>query len=895
MVRKLAFAVSLALGTMPLSVYALGLGGITTRSALNEKFQAEIELLSVEKGELDTLQVKLAPAGIFERNGIERPFVLSQLRFEPVRLKNGKALIRVTSNNAIREPFLDFFVEVSWPNGQLTREYTVLLDPPVLTARRAPKVSAPAAAADAPTPATRAEKPAAEKYRAAAVAGEYGPVAANETLWQIAAGLKPAGTSVHQMMMALYKANPEAFVNRNINLLKKGRVLRVPAVEEVQTLGKRQAVAEFQRYSEGWVADTDETVAEAVPDAVEAAVEAPAVSEPEASPAEEGRLKIAGAEEELERLEAGSEAAGSEGGEALKQKMLLVEEQAATARQEVSNLRADMEQLQAQLADMKRLLELKDQDLARLQAQVAEKGVEPAAETDSLEAEAQLASVELEELEPAEAAEAVGTPSEEMIAEQSAEDAAEPVVTETSETVAAEPVPAEEPVAETPAVETEQTAVTEAHPEPVPPAQPGTFPDQAIGWLKENWQMAAGGGVVLLLVGLLLGRRKSPEEEEVPRAAPAYSGQEEEESILLDEQLQGARAAPGAATAAVGDTSFLSEYSTEDLEALHEDTAEVDPVSEADVYIAYGRYKQAEEILKEAMENGEQGVAIKHKMLEVYYATQQKDAFLALAAELKESGLDQENPGVWEHIQTMGRDLDRSNSLFGTAAGAAAGVAAASAAADTELKESELSLDLSMLADEVDSVLSPDSEPLDGFSKLELDLPSLQISSEEEADAGAGRSESGEEVLLDGLGSDEGLGETELHTELADISDLADLGIGVNNLDDDLVDLSSDLENVMADSRILDEPLDVEEEGIAELEGITAGDAGDDISRPEGGQSAGGDSVIGDEVETKLELARAFLEIGDADGARAILNEVQEDGTPEQKGAASELLAQLQG
>ena len=139
------------------------------------------------------------------------------------------------------------------------------------------------------------------------------------------------------------------------------------------------------------------------------------------------------------------------------------------------------------------------------------------------------------------------------------------------------------------------------------------------------------------------------------------------------------------------------------------------------------------------------------------------------------------------------------------------------------------------------------------------------------------------------------LGETELHTELLDISEIGDVNVGTTNLDEALADLSGDLEGVMADSQILDEPLDLEDERFSNLEDGLSPDS--QISGLENdlnvSSSMEEDSIIGDEVETKLELARAFMEIGDADGARGILQEVEEDGTPEQKETASELLGQL--
>ncbi len=875
MVRKLALAVSLALGSLPLSVHALGLGDIETSSALNEKFKARIELLSVQPGELESLKVGLAPYTVFERNGVERPYVLSLLRFRPMRTKDGRAVIEVTSERPIREPFLDFFLQLTWPKGQLIREYTVLLDPPVVTKRAAAPVAAAAAGAAVvqktrPESAPRATTPKPE----IGPGGDYGPVRPNETLWQIAERLRPAGVSVHQMMMALYHANPDAFLRGNINLLKKGRILHVPELDEIRALDRREAIAQFREASRSGRPTT----------AARAPAPTPAKGEgsPDASDATAGRLEIASAEQVTQ--------GGANEAEVLKQKLMVVEEQAESARQEAANLRARMDELEAQLAEMKRLLALKNATLAQLQAGGLSPQESPAPETTE---EAAAESPEL-------TAQESGAPQK--VAEEPPADLAPTAPVVESETTAenAEIAPPEE-TAQAPApAEPKPAPRASAKPAPQPPvaAEPQGGWQQ---WLSDNWVLvASGGGVVALgLLGLgLARRRRQPEsavQEEVPPVMAAAPQPEirEPESILRDDQSEPVPTAPDSA---MGDTSFLSEYSTEELRSLNEDTIEADPVSEADVYIAYGRYSQAEEILNEAMRNGNQSAAVRHKMLEVYYATQKKDEFRKLAEKMKEDGQDREDPQAWEHILAMGRDLDRNNPLFTAGAAAAgAGAAAVAASAASADDDSDLALDLSSLAEEVDSSLNPESQMADGFSTLDLELPSLQIGSAETRGEGGGASLMEDEDATDLEIDTEA---TELQTELNDIGDLADLGIESNLLDDSLANVASDLENAMTDSQILDEPLELDQEISSTLDEINASVSADELTgddHQDADEAMEGESRLGDEVETKLELARAFMDIGDAEGARSILQEVQEDGTPEQKKEAAELLAQLDG
>ena len=923
MVRKLALAVSLAVGTLPMSVYALGLGDMTTHSALNEKFKADIALISVKKGQIDTLKATLAPASVFNRLGVERTLFLTRLKFRPMRLKNGKAVIRVTSSEPIREPFLDFFIKLDWPNGQAVKEYTALLDPPSLTRRRAEKIAAASAQQSSGAAASRSAGDqtivrAASRPQRTASDGEYGPVAANETLWEIADDLRPQGISIHQMMMALYQANPHAFLNNNINLLKKGQVLKVPSADEI-TIGRREAIAEFQQQASGGAAPA---ASENAPAATATASEESAET---ASGEEEGKLQIASAtDEQREAGQAVSDLEVETGSTDLRQQMLILEEQAETARQEATLMRSQVEELQQQLSDTQRLLELKDEELARLQESLAQTNdveavaenaaaempteadaVENAAESEAaaeetaaeVEAEAEAATegVTAETTAPGEEA------SEEVaVVEETAQETAAPQVeagTVAEETGAAPATEEETPVAET---EKEPPAVEEKAPvaaQPAPAKEPSLMEDP-MAWVQNNMMIAGGaaGALLLAILALLLGRRK---KEEVAPAVAATADMDEsvdQESILMEEESSLAdTVADHMAAGNIGDTSFLSEYSTEEFKGLQEDTAEVDPVSEADVYIAYGRYQQAEEILREAMDAGNDTAAVKYKMLEVYYATQKKDQFNALAEEMLDSGQYEEDPKAWEHIQTMGRDLDKSNPLF--AAGvAAAGAAAAAATVDADSsagEDSELSLDLSTLAEEVDSALSADSEPLEGFSELDLDFSKLDT--EDGSTAADDQAAQAESVLDEVNNDDMALGETELHTELLDISEIGDVNVGTTNLDEALADLSGDLEGVMADSQILDEPLDLEDERFSNLEDGLSPDS--QISGLENdlnvSSSMEEDSIIGDEVETKLELARAFMEIGDADGARGILQEVEEDGTPEQKETASELLGQL--
>ncbi len=857
MVRKLALAVSLALGSLPLSVHALGLGGIKTHSALNENLRADIELYSVKKGQLDTLKVQLAPSDVFARMGIERPFLLSRLKFKTKRLKNGKAIILVSSTVPIPEPFLDFFVEVTWPSGQLVKEFTILLDPPAFTNRKAPRVNTGRRSG-------RSKSASSSSAQEPILAdGAYGPIAPNETLWEISERLKPAGVTVHQMMMAIYDANPKAFVRSNINLLKRGDMLQIPDSGTVQRIDQREAVAQFQQQTADWrqsVADTAVSASAAQNPATGSAAQ----SAPQASSG--GHLKIAGTDQsaDTEAAKGAVGAADNPGTDQLKQRVMVLEEQAESARQEASDLRAQLDELQSQLEANRRLLTLRDEELAKLQAAMTE-NAQSASDAST---------------EPAEQAPVATTAVEEQT----------PQPTETVSSVSPEPPKPEPPTEVTPPPKEDVAAETPAVAE-APQVAAGST-NEWIAWAQQNWKLlaGAGGGGAALLLLLLLGRRKKDDHKAPLDQAPIV---EEAESILT------ANSDTESASELISDTSFLSEYNSEEFKAFGDDTTEADPVTTADLYMADSRYRRAEEILQQAINEGKDSLPVRAKLLDVYYATQKKKEFFGLVRDMLVRGMDKDDPSTWEHIKMMGRNLDPGNPLV-----APVEPSVADSEYSEPIDETDLSIDLSRLAEELDSSLDTDSESFEGLGDLDLNLDSGRTETPAPTSAPEPVSEPVveekapesrlDEPLLDDLDMD--FAETELHTELLDIDDATELDVIPSQLDETLADLSGDLEGVLADSQLKDNQINLEDERLSDLTDainpITQEvDASSDL--PAADDAQGADSEIGDEVETKLELARAFIEIGDAEGARSILHEVESDGTAAQQQAARDLLEQL--
>lgn len=240
------FAAILFVFLIPASVFALGLGKIHVSSALNQPFQAEIELLALDGMSLEDIQVALASEKDFQRTGMERDFVLTKLRYRVMRDANGNPMIQVTSHDRITEPFLKFLLDVRWPSGQFFRAYTVLLDPPDFTVA-APERAVQPAAAESARPRVQQAARAAPSQSAT-----QHTVRSGETLWRVALNAKPQGGTVEQTMVAIFNANPEAFMHGNMNAMKTGVTLRVPESEAMQKISTEQAFVVVAEHNQAW-------------------------------------------------------------------------------------------------------------------------------------------------------------------------------------------------------------------------------------------------------------------------------------------------------------------------------------------------------------------------------------------------------------------------------------------------------------------------------------------------------------------------------------------------------------------------------------------------------------------------------------------------------------------
>lgn len=568
-------AVPLLAGLIPLTAGALGLGEITLRSALNQPFVAEIPVTSESAEELNSLSVQLAPAATFERFGLDRPRFLDNLSFQ-VQREGSRAVVRVTSTQPVSEPFISLLVDVAWPQGRLLREYTVLLDPPAFTggseSSRSPAPAPPMAAGPAPAaPAIRREPvaPAAPAAAGSVTSGPdgdvYGPVRSNETLWGISERLRgSSNVSLNQMMVAIYRANPEAFAG-NINRLRRGAILRVPGGSELASLSSREAASEVQRQDEAWRS------------AVAADATAPA------------RLQLVPPAEDA-------------GG-------------AATSR--AAGPAADQAALERELAEKQRLLSLKDSQLKALQDRVSElEGRAPPQTTAQTPAET---PTEVPAPTDAEASIGTGAEAPAVAPEAPADSVVAPTAVE--EPAAKARKPARRPASERPGGGFLSTltgivfnvwflvsaaAVLLAGLFFVFARRRMAAADQYQGRFGNDLRggdMPAGAASTQPLI-----RRDGYSVEEVGAA----------------DRTQVSAAGRAAGRDSDAETPLERTISTEG--AVELDQADV--VAEADFHMAYGLYDQAAELLMRALRDSPDRRDLRLKLLEVYFIWENKAAFL---------------------------------------------------------------------------------------------------------------------------------------------------------------------------------------------------------------------------------------------------------------------------
>jgi pilus assembly protein FimV len=834
---------------------AAGLGKLTVTSALGQTLNAEIELVSLQPGELDSLTARVAAPEAFRDARIEYSSSLRLLRFSVEKRANGQPYLKVTSIGPINEPFVDVLIEVTWPAGRVQREYPILLDPPGYSQTAPPSVAAaptsraapetppatvPAASSSAPAPdaapvapgggpSAQAElattppgTPGAAPSETRASGDTYGPIQKGETLNKIAQDTKPANVSLEQMLVALYRENKGAFISNNMNRMKTGQILRVPTAEEVAQIESKDANQEIRTHVADWKAYRDQVAGgvASLPARTETAnvasgrVASAAVTPP-APPSAEPKDVL-----KLSKSDTGKGGAGK-GGAGSQDRVNAMQEELTAKDKALRESQSRVADLEKQIRDMQKLLDLKAAPPTKAEPPKVAAVTPPAP-----------AKVEPPKPEPAKV-EPVKPPEPAK---------AEPPKVEAPKV---EPPKAEPPKVEAPKAEPPK-AVTGA---PGAPKKVAAAPPPEKGMVDEvldnPWILGAGVlAVTVLGVGgfLFLRRRKDRAE-----AGPSSSMTSAFPSDLKPDSTTGKA---GGGLVDTGNSSFLTDFDKTGPGTI--DTDEVDPVAEAEVYIAYGRDAQAEEILKEAMARDKGRHEIALKLLEIYHARKSATAFETVAKELK--GAVGEGSPLWQKAAAMGAQIDPTNPLYGGAGGAGTATYTAMAPAakpDVDFSITGAEAGAAAPAPDFDLDIEPTKRVDQG---IEASMPGSGMDFDLAASAPApapepAREEAPPKFDFD-LGMDFPSGKSaDLEVDPTQRSQ-GSHGGGAPSID--LADLSLDM--------------------------------------PGGGDSGGGG---GEAVGTKLELAKAYLEIGDKDGARDILQEVAKEGSAAQKEEAQRLISSL--
>lgn len=794
-----------------LNASALSLGRLAVQSGLGETLKAEIEVTSLTPEESSNLKVRVAPPEAYRAAGVDYNAVLPATQVAIQRRPDGRTILRITSNRAVQEPFVDVILELSWSTGRLVREYTLLFDPPSTrtaapvtvttepSIASAPPVAAPvapavSAAPSAPVAAPRAPRASsrststAVEAPAAAGADQY-TVRPGDTLSRIAGRTQRSGVSLDQMLVSLYKGNPDAFLGNNMNRLRSGVVLSVPSAEAAKALSSDEAKqviqaqsADFNAFRQRLAGNVPAAKTEASSRQAKGAVQATVEDKKQAAAPSPDKLTLSKG--------AASPAAKAASEEA---KISKEKEKAAAA--------ARVAELSKNVEDLKKLQKAASAPAPAAPA-VAEVASAPAVSVPTIPAP-------------------VVVPTPPVVAS-----APVPVVAEPASAAVAASAP--EPVA---VVASTPPVVTAA---PTAPAAPEpSFVDGILDG-SNPLGLAIGGGLIALLAGFGLYR--------FSKRARKDSG----ETSFLESRLQpdsffGASGGQRIDTRDASGASSSMSYSLSQLDAI----GDVDPVAEADVYLAYGRDLQAEEILKEAMRGNPDRLAIRTKLLEVYAKRRDTKGFELLATQL--FSLTQGSGDDWAKAQEMGQQIDPDNALYrpGGAPSAAMGPDGPTEPLGASTMPQSV---LPPVASFKESASA--SAPASGLDlDLELDLAAS----------------SGAAVVTTVPGALDAIPSPKLDLDFASAKP-APVDSAPSPLDFDLGAISLDL----------DAP--AKAGGSTELDAVDTGSDEDDGRDP---------------LERKLDLAEEFRQIGDMEGARDLLQEVVAKGTGSLRSKAQSMLNAL--
>ncbi|HSD38360.1 MAG TPA: FimV/HubP family polar landmark protein [Rhodocyclaceae bacterium] len=969
---------------------AAGLGRINVLSSLGQPLRAEVEIAATPD-ELEAMSAKVATPEAHARANIEYAGELTAVRMSIERRAGGGAVVKISSDRAFNEPFVDMLVELNWGGGRILREYTFLLDPTEAAAvKPLPQISEPAirsekapvgqassatpktARAAEPATAPRSAKPAkaatAERTAAAPVSteksGDY-TVRQGDSASSIATRLKPVEVTRDQMMAALYQNNQSEFGGGNINRLRVGQVLKVPTAAEAAAIDKaeaRQIIVKASSF-EGLKQEVGATVAkgpakEAANTQTGSGKVAPKVEEKAASTAQsKDQLKISKAP--------GDKAAGAADGSKAASRIQTLEEDVAAREKALKEANSRTAELEKNVKELEKLVQMKSQSLADLQKQ-AEAGAKAAvkmtkaekAAAEKAEKTAAAEKAKAEKLAAAEQAKADKLAAEEKIAADlaAAEKAAQ-------ENIAAEKAAAEAAVAPSaPIVDVASAPASAVEPSTPPVQAPAPVVAAALPAAEDDSGIFANPltlgalGLAVLGAGYVVLRNR--------RRSNANSGMTSMSEVSTSPNSVFGNA--GGQTVDTGTSVLHTDFSQSGLSAIDTDEG-VDPVAEADVYMAYGRDAQAEEILLDALKNDPSRIAIYLKLLEIYAQRRSVKQFENIATDLftQTGGAGDD----WAKAGALGARLDPGNPLYGSSNNttviippevvpAAAPVAPAPEPAPaapigvsfgtnnvsqmraTWTVPGEISQftgagdnDAPLLAPEPpEDLITTSPEPLNLDFNLDLELPEgeepeTQIEARKEDDVPLAPKPVASAPLEFDLDMDP-FGAQPVSTPVAASQHLAaeaavdqamqalsetDADMGIERAMDRTSLSVVDLEKTNFESSLLDFDFELGEDTNVSRSNMDLSDislrtdAGlgqapaptpsrqqaEVVDTAAASRPAVGSIDVHDEVSTKLELARAYEEMGDVEGARELLEEVMADGADQQRQMAQAILARI--
>jgi pilus assembly protein FimV len=344
--------VVLAMGFAPAASHATGLGRLSIFSAIGQPLVGEIELVSVRKEDLSSLSARIASPDAFQDANVQFNRVLVGARVSIERRTNGQPYIRVTSTRPVEEPYIDLLIELTWRNGRLVREYTALMDPVTF----APAQSAPQPPVVAAVPVPR-QPPAAAAPAPSAGQKTYGPVQRGDTLHSIARGVQPEGVNLNQVLVGIVRSNPDAFINNNMNLLRTGKILRIPEAADLSKVSAAEAVKEVRVQTADWNAYR-QRIASTAPQ-VAAGESRATAGKIETSVQDTGAAGQAPAKEvvKISKGAAGEQVPGAD--KSVQERIRVLEEEVTAREKDVKDAAERIASLEKTIKDMQRLLELR--------------------------------------------------------------------------------------------------------------------------------------------------------------------------------------------------------------------------------------------------------------------------------------------------------------------------------------------------------------------------------------------------------------------------------------------------------------------------------------------------------------------------------------------------------